>query len=129
MLRSPVLRRIVRCAILSSARHCLRWMMSGSRSRNKGARGEREVANILRAAGYDVNRTNQSDGAHSCDVDGVPGVWIEVKRSKRVNVRAGFRQACNDTDGREPVVIWRDDRGEWMVDCRLEAWIKWVAGL
>ena len=103
--------------------------MSGSRSRNKGARGEREVANILRAAGYDVNRTNQSDGAHSCDVDGVPGVWIEVKRSKRVNVRAGFRQACNDTDGREPVVIWRDDRGEWMVDCRLEAWIRWVAGL
>lgn len=103
--------------------------MSGSKSRNKGARGEREVANILRAAGYDVWRSNQSDGAVGCDVEGVPGVWLEVKIGKKPNTRAAYRQACNDTDGREPVVIWRDDRCEWMVHCRLEAWIRWVAGL
>mgnify|MGYP003660019995 CR=1 FL=1 len=103
--------------------------MSGSHSRNKGARGEREVANILRAAGYDVHRSNQSGGAHGCDVEGVPGVWVEVKRGKRVNVRSALRQACNDSDGREPVVVWRDDHSEWLVTCRLEAWIRWVAGL
>lgn len=103
--------------------------MSGSKSRNKGARGEREVCNILRAAGYDVARSNQAHGARSPDVDGVPGVWCEVKIGKKVNVRAAWRQACNDTDSREPVVIWRDDRQEWMVLCRLESWAKWVAGL
>lgn len=103
--------------------------MSGKLSRNKGARGEREVCNILRAAGYDVARANQSAGARCPDVDGVPGIWIEVKIGKRVNTRAAWRQACNDTDSREPVVVWRDDREEWMVHCRLESWIKWVAGL
>ena len=103
--------------------------MSGSYSRNKGARGEREVCNILRAAGYDVARSSQADGARSPDCDGVSGIWIEVKIGKRVNVRSAWRQACNDTDSREPVVVWRDDRSEWLVMCRLESWIRWVAGL
>jgi Holliday junction resolvase len=103
--------------------------MGGSLSRNKGARGEREVCNVLRAAGYDVARGDQSAGARCPDVDGVPGIWIEVKIGKRVNVRAAWRQACNDTDSREPVVAWRDDRGEWMVLSRLESWARWVSGL
>jgi len=102
----------------------------GSMSRNKGKRGEQEVARLLRAAGYDVARTDQTAGARCCDVDG-PGLpaWIEVKRGKQVNVRSAYRQACNDTDGREPVVAWRDDRSEWMVSLRLEPFIRMMAGL
>ena len=102
----------------------------GRMSRDKGARGEREVATILRAAGYDVGRSSQTAGARQCDVDGAGlPVWIEVKRGKRVGVRAAFRQACGDTDGREPVVAWRDDRGEWMVCLRLEPFVRMMAGL
>ncbi len=102
----------------------------GAKSRNKGKRGEQEVARLLRAAGYDVARSDQTAGAMRCDVDG-PGLpaWIEVKRGKLVNVRAAYRQACNDTDGREPMVAWRDDRGEWMGLMKLEPLVRLLRGL
>lgn len=89
--------------------------MSGKRSRRKGAAGERELANILKERlGLDVHRGLQTAGARVCDVEGCP-VWIEVKRGKKVSIRKGYEQARNDTDGRVPVLVYRDDRCEWMV--------------
>lgn len=90
--------------------------MTGRHSRNKGKRGEREVAALLAARGFvGIKRGWQArQGNTECDVEGTRW-WLEVKRGKRCNARAAYAQACADTDGRVPVVVWRDDRSEWMV--------------
>ena len=98
--------------------------MSGKSSRDKGTRGEREVAQRLRIAGFDARRGFQSRaGTDECDVEGLP-YWCEVKRGRRVNLSGALRQSQQDTDGRPPVVIWRDDREPWMVLISLEEWAR-----
>jgi Holliday junction resolvase len=53
-------------------------------SRDKGARGEREVAAILREHGISAVRDGRldSDLRHA-----IPGVHIEVKRTERLRLR------------------------------------------
>jgi hypothetical protein len=83
----------------------------GKSQREKGKRGEREVATMFRERGWDVRRGWQSRaGTDQCDVENTP-LWIEVKRGKRCSVPAAMRQALADTDGRTPVVFTRDDGG------------------
>lgn len=90
----------------------------GKSQRDKGKRGEREVATLFRERGWDVRRGWQSRaGTDQCDVEGA-GMWIEVKRGKRCNVQAAMRQAKADTDGRPCVVFTRDDGGEWLMTVR-----------
>ena len=56
-------------------------------SRAKGARGERELAEILRCYGFSARRGQQyRGGADSPDVMGLPGIHIEVKRVERLNI-------------------------------------------
>lgn len=96
----------------------------GRSSREKGKRGEREVVTALRMVGYDARRGFQSRaGTDECDVEGTE-YWIECKRGRRVNLRGAWKQAAADTDGRPPVVVWRDDRAEWMVLLSLEEWAR-----
>jgi hypothetical protein len=80
-------------------------------SRRKGKVGEREVANAIRLTlGLDAHRGCQARaGTDTCDVEGVPGLWVESKRGKQPNVRAALRQATEDSDGRVPVAVIRDD--------------------
>lgn len=103
--------------------------MSGRHSRNKGKRGEREVANALSDAGFvGIKRGWQARvGSTECDVEGTPW-WLEVKRGKRCNPRAAYRQAVSDTDGRMPVVVWRDDREDWMVTLSFKDFIELALG-
>lgn len=52
-------------------------------SREKGKRGERELAGELRRHGYDARRGQQYCGANGdADVVGLPGLHIECKRWK-----------------------------------------------
>lgn len=52
-------------------------------SRQKGARGERELAKVLRSYGYETRRGQQYCGANGdADVMGLPGIHIECKRVK-----------------------------------------------
>lgn len=83
----------------------------GARSRNKGKAGEREIAAEIRAVlAIDVHRGWQSRaGTDACDVEGLPGAWLEVKRGKLPNVRRALTQATQDSDGRVPVAVVRDD--------------------
>ena len=98
--------------------------MSGRRSRDKGKRGEREVVQAMRIAGFDARRCFQSRaGTDECDVEGLP-YWCEVKRGRRVNLRGAIAQSKEDTDGRPWLVVWRDDRDEWMVTMSLEEWAR-----
>ena len=91
-------------------------MSTGRKSRNKGKAGERAVAKLFREVmGMETRRGWQAAQATTaCDVEGTPW-WLEVKRHKKVPIRPSYAQAVNDSDGRPPVVVWRDDRGEWMV--------------
>ena len=54
-------------------------------SREKGKRGERELAGELRRHGYDARRGQQYCGANGdADVVGLPGLHIECKRVERL---------------------------------------------
>ena len=90
--------------------------MGGRSSRQKGQRGEREVARLFTDRGFQARRgDSQSRGAREADVEDT-GFWIEVKRGARCPVRRGIAQMERDTDGRPALLFWRDDRSDWRVD-------------
>lgn len=94
-------------------------------SRQKGKRGELELAAILRAHGYDTRRGQQYAGANGdADVVGLPGVHIECKRVERLDLDGAMAQSVRDArDGELPVVMHRRNRGAWLVTIRLENWL------
>ena len=56
-------------------------------SRDKGARGEREAASLLREYGYDARRGQQFSGANGdADVVGLPDIHLEIKRVEKLNI-------------------------------------------
>ena len=60
----------------------------GKSQREKGKRGERELAGRLRDHGYDCRRGQQFCGASGdADVTGLPGIHIECKRVERLNLQ------------------------------------------
>ena len=91
-------------------------------SRNKGAKGERELARILRDHGFDARRGQQYSGANGdADVVGLPGWHIECKRCKRVELDKWWDQATNDCkESERPVLMFRKDRDSWKVLLSLE---------
>lgn len=95
--------------------------MSGKRSRNKGAAGEREAAALMtEITGRDWVRggaSAQAAGARVPDIfplDIACDVWIEVKRGALTNYRAALKQASRDCGDRAPIALTRDDRGDWI---------------
>lgn len=93
-------------------------------SRAKGARGERELARILRGYGYDCRRGQQYCGANGdADVIGLPGIHIECKRGQRLNIDDAMLQAIRDRRQDEyPAVFHRKNNGKWMVTMLLDDW-------
>lgn len=102
---------------------------NGRHSRNKGKRGEREVAKILQTAGFPARRTVQYNGrAGTADVVGVPGMHIEVKFVEKESVRTWYKQAERDAEASSeqeiPVVVHRKSREPWLVTLSLANFIK-----
>lgn len=95
-------------------------------SREKGCKGERELAKILRDYGYTARRGQQYSGANGdADVVGITGVHIECKRVERLNIHDAMNQAVKDAkEGEIPVVMHRKNRTEWLVTQRMEDWLK-----
>jgi hypothetical protein len=104
-------------------------------SREKGVKGEREVARIWQAAGFDV-RSLENQGDHLV----VPGVgldrWtnqsvtlhLEVKRQERVQLPIWLRQAAAEApQGTLPVVCFRQNRTDWYAALPLAALVELVA--
>ena len=85
----------------------------GSRSQRKGAAGERELAALLSAAGYECQRGGSLSFGEIPDVLGLPGIHIEVKR----------RDSDRMLDGM-PALFHRRNRSPWLVTMRLEDWLK-----
>ncbi len=96
----------------------------GINSRAKGARGERELARVLRGYGYDCRRGQQYCGANGdADVIGLPGIHIECKRGQRLNIDDAMLQAIRDRrEGEYPAVFHRKNNGKWMVTMLLDDW-------
>ena len=91
----------------------------GARERNKGARGERELAE---ERGYAARRGQQFSGSpESPDVvcSDVP-FHFECKRAERIRLYAAMAQAIADAGDKVPVVAHRHNGGEWLAVLRLE---------
>lgn len=98
----------------------------GKSQREKGKRGERQLARRLREYGYDARRGQQYCGVSGdADVIGLPGVHIEVKRTERLSLYDALSQAKGDArPGEMPIVVHRRNNCEWVVIQPLEDWIK-----
>jgi len=98
-------------------------------SRQKGARGERELAGKLREYGFDTRRGQQYSGANGdADVVGLPGVHIECKRVERLNIEDAMAQSKRDArSGEIPVVMHRKNNSEWLVTLPLPLFMDMYA--
>lgn len=99
-------------------------------SRQKGARGERELAAVLREYGFECRRGQQYSGANGdADVVGLPGVHIECKRVESLNIHKAIEQAKSDARENElPTVFHRKNGKPWLVTMTLEDWMKIFKG-
>ena len=92
----------------------------GKAARERGKRGEREIAELLRRLGYmDAHRTAQYCGksGEAADVIGVDGLHIEVKRCETTKIHEWIRQAERDSEETEniPCVFHRRSREPWYI--------------
>jgi len=99
-------------------------------SRDKGKRGEREIASILRSYGYgECHRGQQYNGADgSADVIGLSRVHLEIKRVEKLNIYDAMNQSKHDAEsaGQKeiPVVMHRKNHCRWLVTMDLDDWIN-----
>ena len=99
----------------------------GRSQQRKGAAGERELAALLSAAGYECQRGGSLTFGEIPDVLGLPGIPIECKRVEKLNVGEAMEQAIQDSermlDGL-PALFHRRNRKPWLVTMRLQDWLK-----
>ena len=98
----------------------------GKASRDKGKRGERELARYLKEYGYDARRGQQYSGAQGdADVIGLPGIHIECKRVEKLNIYDAVQQSvCESLPAEMPAVFHRRDNHDWLVTMRLDDWMS-----
>ena len=100
-------------------------------SRQKGARGERELAKKFKEYGFDCRRGQQYSGIEGEDVIGLPGIHIECKRVERLNIYDAVDQAKRDSGKNDlpfgynlPAVFHRKNNCEWLVTMTLDDWME-----
>jgi Holliday junction resolvase len=100
----------------------------GRSQREKGKRGEQEIARLFRAEGYDVDRVPNSGGLHiPGDITGLDGFHIEVKRQEVIRILEWCRQSETEApDETIPLVIWRRSREPWRVTLPLAFFFKMI---
>lgn len=100
----------------------------GKASRDKGKRGELELSHALKHLGFlNAHRSQQYCGTvSSADVNGLPGVHIECKRTESLSIYVAYGQAVKDSAGSSnlPVVMHRRSRRPWLVIMSLADWAK-----
>jgi hypothetical protein len=105
--------------------------MMGRSQREKGKRGEREIASRIRAvlpehAGAIRRGWQSRSGSDDPDVvlpDWLP-MWIESKLGAAPRIEAALRQAIDAApQGMMPVAITRRDRCDAIVTMRIDDWL------
>lgn len=99
------------------------------KSRSKGARGELELIAVVKERFPYLNPQRNYDQAAlgGCDLLGIPGIALEVKRYQRGNVyrREWWQQTCEQARHNEvPVLAYRFDQMAWQTVMPLQ----WLAG-
>lgn len=90
-------------------------------SREKGARGERELKALLNEYGFNVHRGFSYRGEP--DLIGLDGIHIEVKVRERLNIWEAMRQATEDSEKMQdgfPTVFHKRSRTGWLVTLKLK---------
>lgn len=100
--------------------------MAKINSKDKGKRGERMFAKLLREHGYDAKRGVQYQGSpDSPDVIGLHGIHIEVKFTDKLRLYSAIEQSKRDAGESEmPIVAHKRSRDEWLITMRFTDWIK-----
>lgn len=110
--------------------------MAGAKHKAKGDAYERELAAYLSdALGLQIRRSPLSGGgtsdAQMADLEGVPDLWVEAKRTERFEPRKALEQCATGKARRHcpdlPVVINRRNReatGDSLVVMKLDDWLK-----
>lgn len=102
-------------------------------SREKGARGERELANFLKDHGFMARRGQQYSGKNGdADVEGLPGIHIECKRVEHLNIDKAMEQSETDAlaDSLKhgyiviPTVFHRRNGQKWKVTLLAEDFLR-----
>lgn len=100
-------------------------------SKQKGKRGELEVAKILREHGFDARRTAQFCGntGDAADVVGLEGFHIEVKRAETTKIWDWIQQAERDHKADTvPLVVFRKNGECWKVVLDFEEFLNILEG-
>lgn len=90
----------------------------GKSQRDKGARGEREIVDILKQYGFTGRRTPLSGGmVWKGDLEhNLLSLHIEIKRQERLHLPAWHRQAEDDCPaGKVPCVVYRRNKEPWRI--------------
>lgn len=96
-------------------------------SKQKGKRGELEVARILKDHGFDARRTAQFCGntGDAADVIGLDGYHIEVKRCETTKIWDWIAQAERDHKADTvPLVVFRKNGERWKVALDFEKFLE-----
>ncbi len=96
-------------------------------SRDKGKRGEREVAAIIRSHGFEARRGQQNrGGGDSPDViHSIPNVYIEVKFREQLNVYDALARVEEEAPLENvSVVFHRRKRTGWVVSMDADEFLK-----
>lgn len=98
-------------------------------SRQKGAGGERELANLLTEHGIQARRGQQhAGGVESPDVTIAAGLpfHFECKRVQRGNPYNWLAQAANDAGNKIPIVAHRRNGRRWIAVIFLDDFLNYV---
>lgn len=99
-------------------------------SKQKGKRGELQIASLFREWGYDAHRSAQYKGntGQAPDIEGVPYIHCEVKFQERMSLYDWMEQSENDARaegaGNLPVVIHKANNKPVLVTMTFESWIQ-----
>ena len=101
-------------------------------SKQKGARGERELVRKLKEYGFTTRRSVQYNGKAEegqADLVGLKKIHIECKRVERLNIYDAIAQAKHDAnDGKLPTVFHRKNDCKWLVTMELDDWMEIYKG-
>ena len=95
----------------------------GKKSRDKGKRGERELAKELaKTLSIDAKRGVQYSGSPDSPdvVTSLDGVHWECKRSERFQLYPSLEQSATDSGDNIPVVAHRRNHKKWVFVCYLD---------
>jgi Holliday junction resolvase len=97
--------------------------------RDKGARGEREWRDVLRAAGWQAERGQQhAGGADTPDVKTDCPYHFEVKRVQALNLEAACDQAKRDSSGKKPwAVAHRKNGRPWRITIDADLFLSLIS--